>query len=65
MIKNQYIQSLIQANKLKHIYTNIDFRFKIGAKKQEKKSFNRDMSVESKEMIEEINLIKEMQMHER
>ena len=42
MIKNQYIQSLIQANKLKHtVDTNIDFGFKIGKEKSRKrKSFN-------------------------
>lgn len=59
MINNQYIESLVKANKLKHtVDANIDFGFKIGEKKlgKEKILIAGPCSVESKKMIEEIAL---------
>ena len=59
MINNQYIESLVKANKLKHtVDANIDFGFKIGEKKlgKEKILIAGPCSVESKEMIEDIAL---------
>ena len=59
MIKNDYINSLIKADKLKHtIDENIKFGFKVGNKflGKEKILIAGPCSVESKEMIENISL---------
>ena len=59
MIKNNYIESLINADKLKHtIDKNIEFGFKVGGKflGKDKVLIAGPCSVESKEMIEEVSL---------
>ena len=59
MIKNEYIESLIKADKIKHtVNKSIDFSFKIGSKTlgKEKVLIAGPCSVESEDMISDISI---------
>lgn len=59
MIKNEYIESLIKADKIKHtVNKSIDFSFKIGSKTlgKEKVLIAGPCSVESEDMINDISI---------